>query len=466
MAKHPLSKRDDRRELDRRSLIKWSLAAGAALGVTKGDVFGILERTGGRGLAYAASENATRRSVSLIAGNGGHAWFQLLWPQYDVARAADPGLSYHRPGMTTDVAGTRNLVIGPDTPWATMPAQRQVTAFTCGRNETHTPNPTSVADLNGNNIYSVISALQSASPSVIPIVTIGDVDIGTAPGGARAANVTNAEGIVGLFNSAASRAGGLLEASQDAEVYKTHFDAFAQLNRAANRSTTKASYLTASGAAKFLGTNLATKLAISDADLARYGINGNMRANVANIGRAFIITIKAFKMGLTNSIVLPAMNDDPHGAFTGGDVNSVPAQLKLVFDAFMADLTATTDDSTLKSLETDTVITITGDTTKNCLVPRGGADGWADSSPGQSNVMYVYSAGDLKPGWYGDISRNGVVRGFNPDGSDNATYNAANTSRTALAAVAYAIAKRDERALAPFANGIPISGGIGHPKDQ
>jgi len=29
-------------------------------------------------------------------------------------------------------------------------------------------------------------------------------------------------------------------------------------------------------------------------------------------------------MGLTNSVVLPAMRDDPHGAFDGGDVNVVP----------------------------------------------------------------------------------------------------------------------------------------------
>ena len=36
---------------------------------------------------------------------------------------------------------------------------------------------------------------------------------------------------------------------------------------------------------------------------------------VAQIARSFIVAVKAFKMGLTNSIVMPAMNDDPHGAF-------------------------------------------------------------------------------------------------------------------------------------------------------
>ena len=59
-----------------------------------------------------------------------------------------------------------------------------------------------------------------------------------------------------------------------------------ELNRAANRSTTKMAYTTASGAAQFLGTNLAAKLQLQQTDLDKYGINGNTRNNVAAIGRA------------------------------------------------------------------------------------------------------------------------------------------------------------------------------------
>ena len=163
---------------------------------------------------------------------------------------------------------------------------------------------------------------------MIPVITIGDATLGTAPGAPVGDHVDNADGIVGLFNSAASRAGGLLSKSRDAKLYKAHYDAFIQLNRAANRSTTKASYTTASGAAQFLGTNLAAKLAITPADLTRYGINGNTRGNVAAIGRALIVAVKAFKMGLTNSVVMPAMRDDPHGAFDGGvgNVTSTPSR--------------------------------------------------------------------------------------------------------------------------------------------
>ena len=461
MAKHPLSKRDEQQELSRRALIKWSVAAGAALGVSRAKVFDILERAGGKSLAFAAAENPSTRGVHVVAGNGGLAWFQLFWPQNDVAAANNTRFAWHKPGQSSLVQGTdRPLTIGPDTPFAALPGGRQMSVFLCGNNETHTNQPQSVVGLNGNNIFSVASALQASSPSVIPLITIGDVDVGTAPGGARPANVGDGNGIVGLFNSAASRAGGLLSKSQDASVYKAHYDAFTALNRAANRTTTKTSYTTASGAAQFLGTNLAAKLAITAADLMRYGVDGNTRNNVADIARAFIVSVKAFKMGLTNSVVLPAMRDDPHGAFDGGDVNVVPPQMKNVFDAFMTDLENTTDDVTMKALADDTVMTIHGDTTKDPL-NRGG---WPDGTPMNTNIVYVYSAGHLKSGWFGGIDRNGNAQGFDAQGNPTA-YNGGTTAKYAMASIAYAIAKRDERAIANFANGITISGVFGRPKD-
>jgi hypothetical protein len=459
MAKTPIAKRDEHHELTRRALIKWSVAAGAALGVSRAKVFDILERTAGKDTAFAASENPTTRSVHIIYGNGALSWMTAFWPHNDIA-AAVPGGAAVKPGGTL-VSGTDNpLTVSVDAPWKTLPGQRQVTCFLCGNNETHTRNPQSTVGLNGNNIFAVASALQSSSPSVIPIVSVGDAAVGAAPGSARPANVGDASGIVGLFNSAASRAGGLLANTTDAGLYKVQFDAFAQINRAANRSTTKTSYTTASGAAQFLGKNLAAQLQIQQADLDRYMINGNTRNNVAAIGRTMIVAVKAFKMGLTNSIVLPAMDDDPHGAWDGGDINVVPGQMAAIFNAFMSDLQNTVDDTTMKALGDDTVITIHGDTTKDPLTKAG----WPDGSPGNTNTVYVYSAGHLKSGWYGSIDRSGNVKGFGPDGKA-ATYNGANTAKYAMASIAYAIAKRDDRAIQNFANGITVSGVFGRPKD-
>jgi hypothetical protein len=461
MAKSPFSKRDEQREITRRALIKWSVAAGAALGLSRSKVFEILESTAGRDLAFAAAENPTTRSVHLMAGNGGAAWFQLLWPHNDIAAANNPQFAWHRPGESQLVPGTdKPLTVGPDTPFRDLPAQRQMTVFQCGNNETHTANATSVMNLNGNNIISIASALQSSSPSVIPLITIGIADAGTAPGAARPANVNNADGIVNLFNSAASRAGGLLSRAQDATLYKAHYDAFAQLNRAANRTTTKTAYMTASNAAAFLGTNLAAKLQINQADLDRYGIDGTTRANVRDIGRALIVAVKAFKMGLTNAVALPAMRDDPHGAFTDGQAQNTPPMLRKVFDGFMNDLKATIDDNTGKVLADDTVMTITGDTTKTPL-NRGG---WPDGTPNNSNVMWVYGAGHLKSGWFGGTLRNNTAQGFDAAGN-TAAYNGASTARFALASVAYAIAKRDDRAITAFANGVTVAPAFGRLKD-
>lgn len=459
MAKSPFSKRDEQREITRRALIKWSVAAGAALGVSRSKVFEILERSAGKDLAFAAAENPTTRSVHIIAGNGGNAWFQLLWPHNDIAAANNPNFAWHRPGESSLIPGTdKPLTKGPDTPFQDLPAQRQMTVFQCGNNETHTANPTSVLTLNGNNIISVASALQSSSPSVIPMISIGGVDAGTAPGAARPAAVGNADGVVGLFNSAASRAGGLLSKAEDAQLYKAQYDAFAQMNRV--NSTTKSAYQTASSAAQFLGTNLAAKLQITNEDLARYGIDGTTRANVRDIGRALIVAVKAFRMGLTNSVSLPAMRDDPHGAFADGSAMSVPPMLRKVFDGFMNDLKNTVDDNTGKVLADDTVMTITGDTTKNPL-QRGG---WPDGTPNNSNVVWVYSAGHLMSGWFGGTRRDGTAQGFDANGQ-TAAYNGANTARFAMASIAYAIAKRDDRAITNFANGVKIGGVFGRLKD-
>ena len=466
MAKSQTSKRDEEHELSRRALIKWSLAAGAALGVSRAGVFEILEKTAGKGLAMAAAENATCRSFHVFAGNGGQAWFQLLWPHYDIAMANNPNLSDHKPGQAQLAQGTKKpLAIGPDTPFAALSPQRQMTAFMAGSNETHTNAPTSMTSLGGNSIFGVVGALQSAVSSVVPVITVGNVAYGTAAGAPQPTGVANAGGMVDLFNSAASQAGGLLAQSRDANLYTAQYQAFAQLNRAANRSTTKQSYQTASGAAQFLGTNLSAQLQITNEDLARYNITANTRGNVAALGRSMIIGVKAYRMGLTNSILAPGPQDDPHGAFNGAvgarDVDVVPAQLKGIFDAFMADLTSNVDTATLRPLADDFVITIHGDTPKSPTNPVG----WPDGTPGGTNWTYVWGGGHLYSGWFGRVDRNGAALGFDANGND-APYNAANTARFATASIAYAIAKRDDRLISQFANGIKIAEVFGPTKVQ
>lgn len=463
MAKSYTSKRDEKHELTRRALIKWSLATGAALGVSRSKIYEVLERTAGKSVAYAASAQLINRTFDIEFGNGSLSWMTLFWPLPAIAAAATPtnNLSWHKPGMQTVVAGTdRPLTIGPDTPWAKLPASKQVTAFLCGNNETHTNFAQSTNSIGGNSLLAGNAALQAALPAVIPTVTVGQgTTIGTAPGSTTAANVGNADGIVDLFNSAASRAGGLLANANDAALYKAHYQAFIQLNRAANRPTTNIGYTTATGAAQFLGTNLSSQLAVTADDLTRYGITGTTRSTVTALGRTMIIAVKAFKLGLTNGVVVPAMRDDPHGAFDNNDVAVVPAQLKGVFDGFMTDLQNTLDANTQKPLSDNIVITMKGDTYKN---PQN-KNGWGDGTPGNTNIVYVYSSGQLLSGWFGDVTAAGAVQGVGADGKLT-TYNGANTAKYALASVLYATAIGDDRAIQGLAGGVAVSGVFGRPK--
>lgn len=463
MAKTPLSKRDEKHELTRRALIKWSIAAGAALGVSRSKIYEILERTAGKDVAFAASAQLINRTFDIEFGNGSLSWMTQFWPFPAIAAAATPNnsLAWAFPGQQTVVQGTdRPLTIGPQTPWAKLPAAKQVTCFLCGNNETHTNFAQSTNSIAGNSLLASNAALQAALPAIIPTVTVGQgTTIGTAPGATTAANVGNAAGVVDLFNSVASRAGGLLANSNDAQLYKAYYQGFIQLNRAANRPTTNIGYTTATSAAQFLGTNLSSKLSVTPEDEARYGITGATRSTVKALGDAMIVAVKAFSLGLTNGFVVPAMRDDPHGAFDNNDVAVVPAQLKGVFDGFMTDLQNTLDANTQKPLADNIVITMKGDTFKS---PTNKA-GWGDGTPQNTNLVYVYSAGQLLSGWFGDISATGAVQGVGADGKLT-TYNGTNTAKYALASVLYATAIGDDRAIQNLAGGVQVSGIFGRVK--
>src|SRR5690606_22949700 len=317
--------------------------------------------------------------------------------------------------------------------------RRQMTAFMCGNNETHTQTPQSNTALEGSSIFAVTAALQNTNPSIIPVITIGNAPYGTAPGAPRDSRVGAADQIVALFDSAASRPGGLLENVTDAQLYSAHYTALASLNRAANRSTTSTSYATARTAAGLLGTNLSSALAVTPDDLARYGVSAGTRTEEAEIARTLIIPVKAIKRGLTSTISLSALDDDPHGAFNDmTSLRNTVATLGAMLDAFWADMAATPDDSCAgSSLADNFVLTIHGDTPKDPLVRNG----WPDGTPGNANWVYVLGGGLLKSGWFGGIDRNGGVQGFDPATGQAAPYDGGAAAQAATAAIAYAVAK-------------------------
>jgi hypothetical protein len=457
MAKSKQAERDARREVSRRGLIKWSLAAGAALALPRWKVFEVLERSAGKAIAADAACHPTNRSVHIVAGVGGFAWFQLLWPHNAVAAAGNNNFAFHAFGQTTMAAGTdKPLTLGPQAPWRGLSGRRQVTAFMAGSNETHTRAPTTSASLRGSSVYAIAASLQQTNPSVIPVIAVADAPYGTATGAPRLARVGSGDDIVGLFNSAASRAGGLLAEPANADLYHAHYQALIGLNRAAERSTQLKSYETGQKAASLLGTNLASVLTPSDADYLRYGVNLGTRTTILNLAKTLMITAKAFRLGLTSSVIVSAFNDDPHGAFN--DMNNLTrtvTELGGVLDGFMADLDATDDDSCAgRKLSDSVVVTVSGDTPKNPL----NRSGWPDGTPNNSNWIYVLGNGYLRTGWHGGVLADGTTRGFDPATGAETTTPSAQTADAASAAIAFAIAKGDERRIQDYARGLDIRG--------
>lgn len=109
--------RDERRELSRRALIKWTVAGAAALGLPRWKAFEVLGASGGIALADSAACAPTMRSVHIIGGNGGFAWFQLLWPHNAVAAAGSSTFAFHAPGKQVMATGT-------DKPFTLAPRRR------------------------------------------------------------------------------------------------------------------------------------------------------------------------------------------------------------------------------------------------------------------------------------------------------------------------------------------------------
>ncbi|MEM9195184.1 MAG: hypothetical protein AAGF12_38785 [Myxococcota bacterium] len=444
--------KDEKRRVGRRALIKWSVAAGAALGLPQWKVFEVLEGSSGKALAQEASCLETNRSVHIIGGTGGFAWFNLLWPHNDVAAAMDPSMSWHAIGEETMADSHRPLTLGPESPWADRSGTRQVTCMMAGQNETHTNRPSSNNQVAMNvDLFATCASMQAANPTLVPVIAVDDAPYRDAPGAPRVARVGRARDIVALFNSAASRAGGLLSTPAHADLFSTRYSTFLSLRAAAGSPTYRRGFDTGNDAASYLGRNLSDRLAPTDEDFLRYGVTAVSRDVNRELAALLITTAKAFSMGLTSSVVIPAFRDDPHGAFNDmGRLRGTVGTLGRSLDAFLEDLGQFEEPSCSgDTLADNTVISIHGDTPKTPLNRQN----WPDGTPENSNWIYVLGAGLLKSGWFGGVDRDGTVRGWNPETGEDADVSAATTANAASAAVAYAVARGDLRKLGDFFRG-------------
>jgi hypothetical protein len=441
----------------RRRFLRWAGAAGALLGLERANFLNVLSDSAGVAMADAASCAATMKSFHIVAGTGGFAWFQLLWPHNEIAAAGNDNFAFHAPGQQTMAADTdKPFTLGPEAPWTAFDRTKRVTALMAGNNETHTQTPDSAAVVGNNqSMLAVAASIQRATPSLIPVIGITPLTFGNAPGAPAVTTVDSADGMVQLFNSAASRA--ILEVPKDAALFEGYYKALLGLNKAAARPTQLRGLRVGKQAAGFLGRNLAALLQPTQDDLTRYGISNQTPNKLSDLARACIVSAKAFKLNLTQSVVVPSFNDDPHGAFGNmADLQATVSSLGKILEEFMNDLAASPDPScTARTLADAVVITVHGDTPKD---PRE-RGGWPDGTPNNSNWLYVMGNGYLKTGWFGGVRANGTTDGWDPTtGNVIANQQSGVTSAPAGAAVAFAIAKGDLRRVQDFYNGPALDG--------
>jgi hypothetical protein len=444
----------------RRDFIKWSATVAALLGIERARFLDVLFDKGGAALADNAACAGVSKSVHLIANNGGLAWFTQLFPYPSIARGSGNGVAAFYAGPNVMDAGTDSpSVYGPDSPFQSLPKSKQVSAFICGTNQAHTVSPNSNLKLGNVDLLAAVSSIQAAQPTLLPVMAINPFVFGVAPGAGAPATVADSSGLVNLFNGVASKT--LLTTPANANLHEAYYKAFLSLNAASQRPQVVRTYNTGHIAANLLGRNLAAQLMVNPDDDARYGITAGTQSNVAEIGHALCTAAKAFKLGLTSSLILPAMQDDPHQAFD--DMTQLAANVSTlgkIFDAFMADCAQAPDPAGCsgKTLADSVVVTINGDT------PKIGADrnSWLDNTAGDHNVLYVMGNGWLKTGFFGDLDVNNNLTTWDPDTGKLASMPSQALSTAAATAVAYAVAKGDARRVQDF--GVQVPAGITNPK--
>ncbi len=441
----------------RRSFLKWGAAAAAGLGLERAKFLNVIGETAGVAMADTASCASTMKSVHVVAGTGGFAWFQLLWPQVEVAQSNNQAFAYHAFGQGNLATDTdKPFYFGPQAPWSTYGKSKYISAFMAGQNETHKNTPLTAASVGNNqSVMAVAAAIQLSTPSLLPVIAVNPLNFGGAPGAPAPTTVGNADGLVQLFNSAASRA--LLSVPEDASLYEAYYKAFLGLNRAAGRATMLQGLRIGKQSASFLGKNLAAQLQPSAADLTRYGIDSGTPTKLSEIGKTFITAVKAFQLGLTQSVILPAMMDDPHGAFSDmNNLTTTVTALGKMLDEFMNDANKTPDPAcTAQNLSESLVMTVHGDTPKDPLNRAG----WPDGTQNSSNWIFAMGNGYLKSGWFGQYKADGTTEGFDPTTGMNVPgQSSMTTSASAGAAVAYAVSKGDIRRVQDFYSGPALDG--------
>jgi|GEM_PF-979943 len=453
---------------DRRDFLKLMVLTGSMVGVKPWKVFEVMEDTLGTAHAQAAAASTINKSLHINAGTGALSRFYLLWPHIEVAREVErlgagitaTPVAIHRTAVQQAVNTTKPLYFTSDTPWTDLPGRRQVTALMGGFNIVHdevaitnTRFPTGGAGSTRGeaSVFAAAAVLQNReSPTAIPVMTVDSVNGGGQPqpfgaasgsGTIPVARARSFPGLIDMVASEAAKPGRVIARAENAALYERYYQAVKRLNKAAGNYSYQEAYKSADQALQVMVQQLATTLTPSTDDVCRYlGLSnptilsalglgaGSTNAQrlavveavassdtrisgsrqLADFARTLILTARAFSNGVTNMVMAPAFNDDPHGLFN----NLVAAQNQTfmtgnALNEFMRDCAQAPDPTSSSggSVGDNMVVHIYGDCTKNALDKAG----WPDNPQRNSNLSIILGQGWLKTGWYGGVTRTGGV---------------------------------------------------------
>lgn len=445
----------DLRGNSRRDFLRWSATVAACLGLERARFLNALNDSAGSAAADTAACASTNRNIHVVDGQGGLSNWTLAFPLPAVINGTNAQYSHYALGKGVAAQGyDKEYFYGPDSPWQTD-SKWKVSAFVAGNNETHTATPASVVNFGANSMLASMAAVQQANPTLLPVLTVGGIQFGAAPGAPAVAAVGAPNQLIDLFNSAASRA--LLQAPESGALAEAYYKAFLGLNAAAGRTTVAKQYGVGKVSMNLLSKNLSAQLTPTQGDLDLFGIAGNTPGAVQNMARAMITTVRAFSLGLTSMLVMRGFNNDPHGLFAGGDAQpmAVGQALGKMMNGLYNFAKSRQDPAcSAKTLADSLVFSVSGDTYK-APFNRGG---WGDGTPQNTNLLYVMGSGYVKSGWFGSVTPGGV-QGWDPGtGNTGGAYQGGMLGGAAAAAALYAVAKGDMRRVRDFYTGPAIDG--------
>lgn len=347
-------------------------------------------------------ECPAQRTVHIVAGNGGFAWFTLLWPLPTVITAPTSDSAYDDVTKAASVGTTAHPLyarkIGSRPLWEGTGSHPMPSAFVAASNQTHTNLPTTTR-LSGSGTDAVVAGAE-AQKGLTPLVPVLSIAYQPNP----APGVTVALKLEDAINALKAKG---MTAAQEAELQ-------------------------------------------TDANiLASWGVDASTATNVRDLATRLLFAATAFRQGLVGTVLIPGTNDDPHGAFTDVSVATASAdRLTRILDGFYAELAKSNEPrcghgGKALSLADNVVTVVSGDTPKNSF----DRNGWPDGTPLNANLLYVRANGWLVPGWFGSLAP-GARTNFDPDtGQLSGAVTATTSTNAALAALLFAIARGNASAV-------------------